>query len=231
MLSPLDDGFDDAKNTLASHLVDRLREEILSGNLAPGSKINVENIRRNFGVSLSPLREAFARLIAVGLVELHDNKGYSVAPISLSNLIEITQLRVDFESLALSNAVARGDINWESDVMRALYKLNRTVRDQSDVKSLDAWERAHRQFHLTLIAGSNMPMLVNFCDILHNLNDRYRRIFLVKRGGDRNVANEHSEIAQAAVARDSVVACEKLREHIQRTGINLKQILSSQIPA
>ena len=60
-----------------------------------------------------------------------------------------------------SNAVARGDINWESDVMRALYKLNRTVRDQSDVKSIDAWERAHRQFHLTLIAGSNMPMLVN----------------------------------------------------------------------
>jgi len=76
MLSPLDDGFDDAKNTLASHLVDRLREEILAGNLAPGSKINVENIRRNFGVSLSPLREAFSRLIAVGFVELHDNKGY-----------------------------------------------------------------------------------------------------------------------------------------------------------
>jgi len=146
-------------------------------------------------------------------------------------LIEITQLGVDFESLALSNAIARGDINWESDVMRAVYKLNRIVRDQDDVKSLDAWERAHRQFHLTLIAGSKMPMLVNFCDILHNLNDRYRRIFLVKRGGDRNVAAEHSEIAQAAVARDSAFACEKLREHIQRTGTNLKQILSNQIPA
>jgi hypothetical protein len=131
----------------------------------------------------------------------------------------------------LSNAVARGDINWESDVMRALYKLNRTVRDQDDVKSLDTWERARRQFHLTLIAGSNMPMLVNFCDVLHNLNDRYRRIFLVKRGGDRNVAAEHSEIAQAAVARDSAFACEKLREHIQRTGTNLQHILSNQIPA
>ncbi len=195
MLSPLDDTFDDAKNTLASHLVDRLREEILSGNLAPGSKINVESIRRNFGVSLSPLREALARLIAVGLVELHDNKGYSVAPTSLSNLGEITRLR------------------------------------QDDAKSLDAWERAHRQFHLTLIAGSNMPMLLNFCDVLHNLNDRYRRIFLVKRGGDRNVEAEHSEIAQAAVARDSAFACEKLREHIQRTGTNLKLILSNQIPA
>jgi len=141
MLSPLDDTFDDAKNTLASHLVDRLREEILSGNLAPGSKINVESIRRNFGVSLSPLREALARLIAVGLVELHDNKGYSVAPTSLSNLGEITRLRVDFESLALGYAIASGDINWESDVMRSLYKLNRTVRDPDDAKSLDAWER------------------------------------------------------------------------------------------
>jgi len=230
MLSPLD-AFDDTKNTLASHLVDRLREQILSGHLAPGAKINVESIRRNLGVSLSPLREALARLIALGLVELHDNKGYSVAPISLANLSEITQLRVEFESLALGFAIKTGGLNWESDVIRAVYKVNKTTRVENDVETLDAWERAHRQFHLTLIAGCGMPMLLNFCDLLHNLNDRYRRIFLVERGIDRNIVAEHSEIAQAAVARDQPVACEKLREHILRTGNNLKEILSTQIPA
>ena len=230
MLSPLD-AFDETKNTLASHLVDRLREQILSGLLAPGAKINVESIRRILGVSLSPLREALARLIALGLVELHDNKGYSVAPISLANLSEITQLRVEFESLALGFAVKSGDLHWESAVMRAVYKVNKTTRVENDVETLDAWERAHRQFHLTLIAGCGMPMLLNFCDVLHNLNDRYRRLFLVERGIDRNIVAEHSEIAQAAVARDQPVACAKLREHILRTGNNLREILSTQIPA
>jgi DNA-binding GntR family transcriptional regulator len=82
-----------------------------------------------------------------------------------------------------------------------------------------------------LISGCNMPMLLNFCDMLHNLNDRYRRIFLVARGIDRDIVAEHSEIAQAAVARDRASACKALAEHILRTGTNLNKILSDQIPA
>jgi DNA-binding GntR family transcriptional regulator len=221
---------DDAKNTKASRLVDRLREAIISGELSPGSKVNLEIVRRQFDVSLSPLREALARLIAVGLVELHDNRGYSVAPVSLSDLAEITRLRVDLESIALSAAIETGDLRWESEVMRALHLLNRTERKPADPRTLEAWEHAHREFHMALLAGCAMPLLSNFCLVLHNLNDRYRRVFLVVSGGDRNVATEHSEIAQGAVARDSEYACAKLREHIQRTGANLRSRLADQLP-
>jgi len=217
------------KNTKASLLVDRLRESILSGELRPGTKINLDNLRREFKVSLSPLREALARLIAVGLVELHNNRGYTVAPVSLANLAEITRLRVEFEGLALSSAIALGDVNWESEVMRCLHRLNRSNRDAADPKTLEAWEHAHRDFHMSLLAGCRMPLLLNFCLILHNLNDRYRRVFLVRSGGDRNVSTEHSEIAQGAVARDSVYACDKLREHIRRTGSNLYTRLSDRL--
>jgi DNA-binding GntR family transcriptional regulator len=220
---------DDPKNTKASHLVDRLREAIISGELSPGSKLNLENVRRQFGVSLSPLREALARLIAFGLVELHDNRGYSVAPVSLSNLAEITRLRVEMEGVALSVAIEAGDLRWESEVMRALHLLNRTERNPADPKTLEAWEQAHRDFHMALLAGCAMPLLLNFCLVLHNLNDRYRRAFLVASGGDRNVVVEHSEIAQGAVARDRDYACAKLREHIQRTGANLRTRLSDRL--
>jgi DNA-binding GntR family transcriptional regulator len=221
---------DETKNTKASRLVDRLREAILSGELKPGSKINLEHVRRDFDVSLSPLREALARLIALGLVEFHDNRGYTVSPVSLRNLAEITRLRVEFECLALQAATTNGDLAWESDVMRALHRLNRTVRDPSNVQTLEAWEHAHRDFHMTLLAGCGMPLLLSFCTTLHNLNDRYRRSFLVAQGGDRNVAAEHSEIAQGAVARDSAYCCEKLREHIERTGNNLRARLADSIP-
>jgi DNA-binding GntR family transcriptional regulator len=64
---------------------------------------------------------------------------------------------------------------------------------------------------------------MNFCSVLLNLNDRYRRTFLRATSGDRNVAYEHSEIAQAAVSRDPDFACERLREHIHRTGTNLRK--------
>jgi DNA-binding GntR family transcriptional regulator len=219
----------DPKNTKTSVLVGRLREAILSGQLVPGTKINLETARRQFDVSLSPLREALARLIADGLVELQDNRGYTVAPVSQSNLSEITRLRMEFECLALSAAIANGDLNWESDVVRSLHRVTRIVRDPADPKTLQAWEHAHRDFHMSLLAGCGMPLLLNFCLVLHNLNDRYRRVFLVASGGDRDVANEHSGIAGTAVARDAAQACAKLREHIHRTGINLRDRLAERL--
>jgi DNA-binding GntR family transcriptional regulator len=221
----------DEKSTKATRLVDRLREAILSGELRPGSKINLDTLRRELDVSLSPLREALARLIAVGLVELHNNRGYSVAPVSLDNLAEITRLRMEFEGLALASAIEHGDSRWEGDVVRALHRLSCIERDPNEPRTIEAWEHAHRDFHMTLLSGCGMPLLLNSCVVLHNLNDRYRRVFLARSGGDRNVAGEHSEIANGAVARDAAFACAKLREHIRRTGTNLHNRLSPELAA
>jgi DNA-binding GntR family transcriptional regulator len=221
---------DDKINTMSTQLTNRLREEIISGALKPGAKINLALAKEHFGVSLSPLREALARLVSDGLAEFEDNRGYRVAPVSLENLAEVTQLRTEFECSALRHAMSVGDVDWEADVMRDLYRLNRIVRDPAQPETLARWEAAHAGFHMTLLAGCNMPLLQNTCRVLHNLNDRYRRIFLRSAGGDRNVAAEHTEIATRAVQRDIEPACAILREHIQRTGTNLYNYLS-QSPA
>jgi DNA-binding GntR family transcriptional regulator len=220
---------DDGKNTIATQLVDRLREAIVSGQLEAGTKINLARARESFEVSLSPLREALARLISDGLVEFEDNRGYRVAPVSLSNLEQITWLREELETLALRQAMIVGDVDWEGDVMRSLHCLNRTIRDAARPETLEQWEARHREFHLTLISGCKMPPLLSFCRVLLNLNDRYRRSFLRATSGDRNVSVEHSEIAQGAVARDIEFACTRLREHIHRTGTNLRRHLADKI--
>jgi DNA-binding GntR family transcriptional regulator len=219
----------DGKNTMATQLAQRVREAIISGQLEAGSKINLSRVRETFDVSLSPLREALSRLIADGLVEFEDNRGYRVPPLLLRDLEEITQLREQFEVLALRQAVAVADQRWESRVMQTLHRLNRTTREAGQPALLQAWEERHREFHLTLIGGCGMPRLLGFCRVLLNLNDRYRRAFLRTTAGDRNVGVEHSEIAQGAVARDAEYACERLREHIHRTGTNLRNHLADKI--
>ena len=219
------------KNTISTRLVTHLREAILRGEIAPGSKINLEKLRKTFSVSLSPAREALARLTSAGLVELHDNRGYTVAPVSLSNLVEITQLRAEFETLALDAAMQMGDLAWESEIMRSLHRLNRTERVPDDPRTLEAWELAHRNFHLALLKGCQMPILLGFCVMLHNLNDRYRRLFLQRTGGDREVEHEHNQIAQGTVARDRDFARERLREHILRTGHNLQAAIGAYLEA
>lgn len=213
---------DPRRDTMASQLVRRCREAILSGEWPPGTKINLDRVRQNFDVSLSPLREALARLIADGLVKFEDNRGYTVAPVSAEDLAEITRLRSELEVLALRDAISVANSDWESAVIRALHKLNQTERDPARPETMEAWEAAHAALHMTLIGGSGMALLVQFCERLMHLNDRYRRVFLRARpAGDRNVRSEHSDIAQAAVARDVECATATLREHILRTGANL----------
>jgi DNA-binding GntR family transcriptional regulator len=228
-MQPLMALVDDGKITMASQLTDRLREAIVSGHLAAGSKINLERAKQQFAVSLSPLREALARLIADGLVQFEDNRGYRVAPVSLSNLREITRLRTEFEIFALRESISAGDIDWEGDVLRALHKLNRCVRDASKPATLEQWEASHRQFHVALISGCRMPVLIEFCRVLLNLNDRYRRTFLRATSGDRKVGAEHGGLAQRAVARDAESACSRLKLHIDRTGSNLLEHLTGKI--
>lgn len=214
-------GADAPRTTIASRVSRRLRAAILSGEIEPGAKVNLDRLRKDHDISVSSAREAIGRLVVDGLVEFEDQRGYRVTPISLENLEEVTFLRVRLEAIALRASIDRGDIEWETTVLASLHRLNRIRRVAGDLASIEAWEVAHQRFHAALIVGCGMPQLLSFCAILHNQNDRYRRRFLLQTSGDRNVAAEHAAIAEAAVARDADRAAMLLGEHIERTGSNL----------
>jgi GntR family transcriptional regulator, carbon starvation induced regulator len=214
------------KETISSRISGLLREAILRGDLAPGSKINLDRLRERYDISISPLREAVSRLVADGLVEFEDQRGYRVVPVSPENLAEVTALRAEFEVIALRASIERGTLDWESDVMRALYLLNRTERDQARPDTIDAWEAAHSDFHMALIRGCGMPLLLTFCSVLHNMNDRYRRLYLAGSPAGRDVQAEHDEIAEAATAHDADRACAALRSHVLKTGEELSRRLA-----
>lgn len=109
--TPIDIG--EAGRNLAGGLATRLRNDIVSGVLSPGTKISIDELRANYGVSLSPTREALARLTAEGFVILEDKKGFSVAPVSRENCLEVALLQKALEAQALTESIARGDSRWK----------------------------------------------------------------------------------------------------------------------
>ncbi|WGV15018.1 GntR family transcriptional regulator [Fuscovulum ytuae] len=206
------------KETISSRISATLRHAILRGDLAPGSRINLDRLREEHDISISPLREAVSRLVADGLVEFEDQRGYRVAPVSSANLTEVTALRAELDVMALRASIAHGGLDWESDVMRTHYLLTRSVRDPARPETVAAWEEAHAEFHLALIRGCGMPLVLSFCKSLHNMIDRYRHLYPLDDVTDRDIEAEHSEIAAAATAHDSDRACVALRSHILCTG-------------
>lgn len=218
----------DKGQTLVAALTTRLRHAIVSGRFEPGTRLRLDDLRIEFGVSLSPLREALMGLGAERLVDVEAQRGFRTPRVSEANLREVTRLRIEFETLALREAIRLGDMAWESAIAGALHRLQKTGRAGSG-KTIEEWEMAHRAFHLSILAGCGMPLLLNFCSVLHDHSDRYRRLFLKTHSGDRDVPGEHERIGSLTMAREADEACALLSQHIARTGENVRLALTSEV--
>jgi DNA-binding GntR family transcriptional regulator len=209
--------------TIADALDEQLRAAILRGEIAPGAKLKLEELRERFGVSLSPLREALSRLAAEGLVLAESQRGFRLPEASGERLAEVIALRCHLEPFALAESIRRGDDEWEARLVGVFHRLSKLERADSRAAKtrVEDWETAHRAFHEALISACGMPILLQFCGVLNDLSDRYRRLFLARNPLDRDVLGEHQAILDAALARKADRATALLRRHVERTGTNV----------
>src|SRR4051812_12076072 len=91
-------------STQTANLYDRLREDLLSGRLEPGRKLQMRFLMETYQAGQTPLREALNRLTAEDLVESREQRGFYVTNVSQSELRELTKTRCWVESLALREA-------------------------------------------------------------------------------------------------------------------------------
>ena len=205
--------------TLATSLYDQLRSDLLGGVLEPGSKLGVEALAERYASSATPLREALSRLVADGLVERREQRGFAVAAISADDLAEITKTRCWLEEIALRQSIAARDAQWEEALVMAHHRLARTPRSLSETHFEDnpAWEPLHRAFHRALIAGCGSRWLLGFCEQLADQHHRYRRLSAPRAFAKRGVKSEHQALMEAAVAGHADEAVALLRAHFERT--------------
>lgn len=212
--------------TLALSIAQKLRADVLAGRYAPGSKVRLEDLRSSFGVSWSPIREAIASLVSEGLIVAESQKGYRIAPASRSELEEALRLRVMLETEALRLAIAQGTDEWEAQVLAAHHRLAKLESKRISGQETEQWEAWHGAFHVALTQPCHSPILLQFCQQLNNIQDRYRRIFFSRHDLDRDVAQEHRLITEATLARNAKKACSLLADHIERTGRNILRTMA-----
>ncbi|HVL59267.1 MAG TPA: FCD domain-containing protein [Burkholderiaceae bacterium] len=213
--------------TLAATIGNRIRASILAGELQPLARIRLEDLKEEFGVSWSPLREAVTRLVAEGLIQSDEGRGYRVAPVSREDLADVIRLRCQLETTALRDSIRNGDDAWEAAVLAAHHRLRKQEERRDRKDDPGDWERWHRAYHDALIGACGSPLLLQFCAQLHDMNARYRRLFLAANPFDRDVPAEHDALTQAALARKSDRACALLDKHIERTGRNILASMGS----
>lgn len=210
---------DDRPRSLTSAVQERLRADILSTRLLPGQKLHIAGLAKQFSVSLAAVREALSRLVADGLVQASDQRGFRVSPVSLADLADVTRTRVDIEGLALRRSIAQGDQAWLDNVAFSHDRLRAVPYRYPHEPGVhyEEWVARHRVFHRALVGACGSQWLLGFRDVLHEQSERYRRLSIVDTTRSRDVESEHAAIVEATLRRDADAAVAALAKHFSVT--------------
>jgi DNA-binding GntR family transcriptional regulator len=216
--------------SLTQTAYERLRADLLACRLRPGERLRIDELCEALPASLSAVREALSRLTAEGLVVAEPQRGFRVAPISAAELRDLTAVRTEIEGMCLRRAIAAGDVAWEERLVAVHHRLSRTPeRESSDAPRLsEAWAEAHAAYHRALVAGCDSPWMLRLREILYAQSKRYRRFSVPLARAGRDVAREHREIMEAALARAADRAVALLAAHLERTSVILLEAEAGQ---
>ncbi len=210
----------DTPRTLAEAIYRRIRQDILWGHLPPGAPLRSDELRSAYDVGVSPLREALSRLVAERLVTTVGQRGFRVAPLTVGDVVDTWQTRFVIERESLVRSIEAGDIGWETSVVASYHALSRMPIPKNPGSSTETWAKHHRRFHMALLAACGSRWLIDLAGLLFDQAERHR-ILRARLGPGpklaRDVATEHKQIFDAAIARNTKMAVQALEKHYRTT--------------
>lgn len=208
-----------AADTLSERAAALIQRDILSGRLAPGSRLGIVGLAQEYGLGATPVREGLSRLVSRQLVVALGQRGFRVAPVSEADLRDITCMRIVVEQQALSLAMKLGKDEWEAGIVSALHRMQRFI-DRTGSRFTEGTEEfdvLHKGFHTALLAACGSPRLLTAHSDLYDQAYRYRRIMMRKFDNGKTFMQSHRDLADYVLARDQRRAPVMLAVHLQST--------------
>jgi DNA-binding GntR family transcriptional regulator len=209
--------------TLAGDIYAAIRGQILSGQLRTGERLHLSRLAASYGVSLSVVREAVTRLASERLLEAIPQVGFRVRVLSVEDLLDLTRVRIQIETLALRDSLANGDLEWEAQLVAAHHALAATPTSTDDGAQNLEWLARHAAFHEALVAACDSRWLLDLRRQLFAASELYRFWFAQVQDDvepkrlREGIIKEHKGLLDAALARDIELATDRLTRHFQKT--------------
>jgi DNA-binding GntR family transcriptional regulator len=205
--------------SLTEQVVDALRDEIITGRLAPGETVNEPDLAERYGVSKTPVREALRLMAQDGWVLVLRRKGYLVRPLALDDIREIFALRRMLEPPLAGETARRA----ADDTVQQLRDL---VAAQASIESdFERAIRSARDYHMLIAQLSGNARAIRIVSGL--IDEVVRLIHLMPRLEEnlRSVAEleAHERITEAIAQRDAEGAADLMRAHLVVAGREMTQ--------
>jgi DNA-binding GntR family transcriptional regulator len=198
--------------TLSTEAYGRLRQLIITCELAPGERVTEAQLVSTLGMGKTPVREALTRLAQHGLVRSIPGHGYQIAPVTLQDVRDLFGLRLILEPAAMELAAAR-ITDEQIERLAALHGRG------GDVAELDAAElrRTNAAFHHLIIEAAGNSRLLVLVDQVLAESERFVYLGLFHHDRMNEIRDEHGQMVEAMRAHDSAGARELAERHLERS--------------
>jgi DNA-binding GntR family transcriptional regulator len=207
------------RRTTSEEVASRLREEILRGDLEPGRRLRQGAVATRFGVSTTPVREAFALLQAEGLVRIDPHRGAVVFLPSVKDVREYYEIREALEALAITLALPNLD-----DAL--LDEMQGVVHQMKEATDEEMWASMNTEFHRRLYSASGRPRLLSMIETLRDASSTYIRMYVSHQPPGQRSDADHQRILDACRARDANEARAAVAHHMRHTAEELAHLIT-----
>ncbi|UBH07033.1 GntR family transcriptional regulator [Leucobacter sp. Psy1] len=205
---------DDARTDVSQgqRVYEWVRDRIIDGRLATGSRVREREVADALGVSRIPIREAFPRLEAEGYIRTLPRRGAVVAPMELADIVELFDVRAALEVLAARLAASRCAEGASGDELRdALRIAEHAVESAEGAAIADATSEFHDA--IVDLAGSHLLQ-----SLLRPVKGRVKRLFhIASERDDGDVHREHRDLCDAIVRGQVERAAALALAHVERS--------------
>lgn len=198
-----------------------LHKALRLGRYKAGERLIPEDIAAEIGMSRMPVREAFRRLAADGLVTLRPNRGCVVAGLTLDELNEAFEIRSVLEGLAVRLAMPKLTEEHFEEMDRLLLRMERA----GEAGSSD-WVLRHQEFHAYIYGLSGRPKLIRQIAALHVAIEPYMRIWFDYVEKPLSAREEHQKLLAALKSGDVAGAEREMEDHVLDTASLLAEFAS-----
>jgi DNA-binding GntR family transcriptional regulator len=194
--------------TATDHVSTSLRRSILTGDLAAGTRLGLNEVAEIFDVSTTPVREALRELSFEGLVRLDSYRGGVVTAVTRKDVEEIVRIRQVLEPMAIEEAM----VGMTEEILTEARKI---LDDMANSDSWDAWVHGNRAFHQKLYEASSSRRLVSLINSLQDTQVLFVSATLRRSPTLKETATaDHEAMIQAARDRDARTLTEVTLRHL-----------------
>lgn len=198
------------EGTTVDEMLEQLADEIIRGELSPGTKLDARVIAERFNVSRTPVREMFAHLAAMGLVIRRPNRGVTVAEIANETLMAMYEAMAELEAACARLSALRMTLRERQHLQQLHDAAQRHVRDDNTAE----YEAYNLAFHGCLYDGAHSPYLRELALATRSRLQPFRHAQFRLPQRPSHSWEEHDAIVSAILAGDAEAAARATRDHV-----------------